>query len=73
MAMGRRKRSVQGLDFRMLLIGYFEGMDSERGIAWRIPIRLRLRGFWAWSCSRGRRIHSSVSRTRRRLDVEDPC
>ena len=45
MAMGRRKRSVQGLYFRMLLIGYFEGMDSERGIAWRIPIRLRLREF----------------------------
>ena len=45
MAMGRRKRSVQGPYFRMLIIGYFEGMDSERGIAWRIPIRLRLREF----------------------------
>jgi hypothetical protein len=31
--------------FRLLLIGYFEGIDSERGIAWRANDSLALRRF----------------------------
>ena len=36
-----------GIYFRLLLIGYFEGMDSERGIAWRAPTRWRCATSWA--------------------------
>src|SRR6266700_6285948 len=35
---------------RLLLIGYFGGVDSERGIAWRAADSLGLRGFWEWDC-----------------------
>jgi len=34
-----------GLYFRMLFVGYFEGIDSQRGIAWRCADSLALRGF----------------------------
>ena len=34
-----------GVYFRMLLIGFFEGIDSERGIAWRCADSLGLRAF----------------------------
>lgn len=32
--------------FRLLLVGYFEGIDSEQGIAWRAADSLALRSFW---------------------------
>jgi len=41
----RRPRLAPGIYFRSLLIGYFEGIDSERGIAWRLADSLALRRF----------------------------
>ena len=41
-----------GVYFRMLLIGYFEGIDSERGIAWRVADSLSLREFLGFSLDR---------------------
>src|SRR5215207_11131400 len=40
-----RPTLMPGTYFRLLLIGYFEGIDSERGIAWRTADSLALRGF----------------------------
>jgi transposase len=45
-----------GRYFCLLLIGYFEGIDSERGIAWREADSLGLRGFLVVVRTRGRRI-----------------
>ena len=39
---------ASGRYFRLLLIGYFEGLDSEGEIAWRAADSLGLRGFWEW-------------------------
>ena len=36
---------VPGCYFRLLLVGYFEGIDSERGIAWRATDSLAVRSF----------------------------
>ena len=58
-----------GVYFRMLLIGYFEGIDSERGIAWRSADSLALREFLGITLEESPPDHSSVSRTRRRLDL----
>jgi transposase len=43
-----------GIYFRLLLIGYFEGINSERGIAWRAADSLALRDFSAWGSTRHR-------------------
>lgn len=56
--------------FKMLFIGYFEGIDSERGIAWRVADSLALRRFLGYSLTESTPDHSSVSRTRRRIDLE---
>lgn len=56
--------------FRMLLVGYFEGIDSERGIAWRCSDSLALRDFLGLELSDISPAHSTVSRTRRLLDTE---
>jgi Transposase domain (DUF772) len=40
-----RPSLTPGTYFRLLLIGYFEAIDSERGIAWRTADSLALRGF----------------------------
>jgi transposase len=40
-----RPSMAPGVYFRMLLIGYFEGIDSERGIAWRCADSLSLKSF----------------------------
>jgi transposase len=45
-----------GIYFRLLLIGYFEGIDSERGIAWRAADSFALRSFLGYPCIRRRRI-----------------
>jgi transposase len=37
-----------GIYLRLLLIGYFEGLDTEHGIAWQRPIRSRCAVLWAW-------------------------
>lgn len=59
-----------GVYFRMLLIGYFEGIDSERGIAWRCADSLSLRQFLGFSLEEDTPDHSTLSRIRQRLDVE---
>jgi len=59
-----------GIYFRMLLIGYFEGLDSERGIAWRTADSLALRDFLGLALTDTPPDHSTVSRTRRLIDLE---
>jgi transposase len=59
-----------GVYFRALLIGYFEGIDSERGIAWRAADSLALRSFLGFELSQPTPDHSTISRTRRLIDVE---
>ncbi len=59
-----------GVYFRALLIGYFEGIDSERGIAWRAADSLALRSFLGFELSQATPDHSTISRTRRLIDVE---
>ena len=59
-----------GVYFRMLLIGYLEGLDSERGIAWRVADSLSLRKFLEYSLEEETPDHSTLSRTRRLYAVE---
>jgi transposase len=59
-----------GVYFRMLLIGYFEGIDSERGIAWRVADSLSLRHFLGYDLQQETPDHSSLSRIRWRLEGE---
>lgn len=59
-----------GIYFRMLLIGYFEGIGSERGIAWRTGDSLSLRGFLGYDLQSATPDHSSLSRIRCRLDSD---
>jgi transposase len=59
-----------GRYFRLLLVGYFEGIDSERGIAWRVADSLALRSFLGLGVDAAAPDHSTISRTRRLIDVE---
>jgi len=59
-----------GRYFRLLLIGYFEGIDAERGIAWRAADSLAVRTFLRLGLEEGTPDHSTISRTRRLIDVE---
>jgi transposase len=65
-----RPSLVPGIYFRALLIGYFEGIDSERGIAWRLADSLALRQFVRIGITEQTRDHSTISRTRRLIDRE---
>jgi transposase len=65
-----RPSLAPGVYFRLLLIGYFEGLDSERGIAWRIADSLTLRGFLGFALDQGTPDHTTISRTRRLIDLE---
>ncbi len=56
--------------FRLLLIGYFEGIDSERGIAWRVADSLGLRRFLGYTLTDSTPDHSTISRNRRLIDLE---
>jgi transposase len=56
--------------FRLLLIGYFEGIDSERGIAWRLADSLTLRECLGYELSEQTPNHSTISRNRRLIPVE---
>ena len=56
--------------FRALLIGYFEGPDSERGIAWRVADSLSLRRFLGFALDEQTPNHSTISRTRRLFRLE---
>ncbi len=65
-----RPSLTPGTYFRVLLIGYFEGIDSERGIAWRTADSLALRGFVGLGLDEAPPEHSTISRTRRLIDLE---
>jgi transposase len=59
-----------GVYFRCLLIGYFEGLDAERGIAWRVADSLSLRQFLGYGIDQLTPDHSTISRTRRLFALE---
>jgi transposase len=59
-----------GVYFRMLLIGYFEGIDSQRGIAWRCADSLSLRQFLGIALGYQTPDHSTLTNTRKRLPPE---
>jgi transposase len=65
-----RPSLTPGTYFRLLLIGYFEGLDSERAIAWRCADSLGLREFLRIGLDEATPNHSTISRTRRLMDVE---
>jgi transposase len=60
-----RPSIAPGVYFRALLIGYFEGLDSERAIAWRAADSLSLRKFLGYALDEETPDHSTISRTRR--------
>jgi len=59
-----------GRYFRLLLLGYFEGLGSERGMAWRAADSLAIRSFLGLAVDEAGPDHSTISRTRRLIDVE---
>jgi transposase len=59
-----------GIYFRLLLVGYFEGIDSERGIAWRAGDSLSVREFVGIRLDEDAPDHTTISRTRRLIDLE---
>jgi transposase len=65
-----RPSLAPGVYFRCLLLGYFEGIDSERGIAWRAADSLSLRDFLGIPASKPTPDHSTISKTRKRIDVQ---
>jgi transposase len=65
-----RPSIAPGVYFRMLLLGYFEGIGSERGIAWRVADSLSLRKFIGYGLDEQTPDHSVVSRTRRLIWLE---
>jgi transposase len=65
-----RPSLTPGRYFRLLLLGYFEGIDSERGIAWRAMDSLAVRSFLGLTVHDTSPDHSPISRTRRLIDVE---
>jgi transposase len=65
-----RRGIAPGIYFRMLMIGYFEGIDSERGIAWRCADSLALREFLGFALTERTPDHSSLSVIRNRIDLE---
>jgi len=65
-----RPSLAPGRYFRLLLVGYFEGLDSERAIAWRAADSFALRRFLDLELTEAPPDHSTISRTRRLIDVE---
>ena len=65
-----RPSLTPGRYFRLLLLGYFEGIDSERGIAWRATDSLAIRSFLGLGVHDATPDHSTMSRTRRLIDLE---
>ena len=59
-----------GVYFRMLMVGYFEGLESERGIDWRCADSLALREFLGYALTEQTPDHSTLSKTRTRIDLE---
>src|SRR5687767_418073 len=65
-----RPSLAPGRYFRLLLLGYFEGLDSERAIAWRAADSLSVRSFLELELQEPTPDHSTISRTRRLIDLE---
>src|SRR5882762_5756461 len=65
-----RPSLAPGRYFRLLLVGYFAGIDSERGIAWRASDSLAVRSFLRLPVDEPPPDHSTISRTRRAIDLE---
>jgi transposase len=65
-----RPSLAPGRYFRLLLVGYFEGLDSERAIAWRAADSFALRHFLGLELPEAPPDHSTISRTRRLIDLE---
>jgi len=59
-----------GRYFRLMFLGYFEGLGSERAMAWRAADSLAIRSFLGLELDEGAPDHSTISRTRRLIDVE---
>ena len=64
-----RKSVAPGVYFRMHLVGFFEGIESERGLEWRFADSLSLRQFLGLSLTQRLPDHSTLSRTRQRLPL----
>ena len=69
-AAGGRPGVPPGVYFRMLFVGYFEGIDSQRGIAWRCEDSLSLRQFLGLSLTESVPDHSSLTKIRDRFPPE---
>lgn len=67
---GGRPSIAPGVYFRMLFIGYFEGLDSQRGIAWRCADSLSLKEFLGVPIDERTPDHSTLTRIRKRLPLE---
>src|SRR5258708_19591477 len=67
-----RPSLAPGVYFRLLLIGFFEGIGSERGIAWRVADSLSLRRFLKYGLKEATPDHVTISRTRRWVDEAAP-
>ena len=65
-----RPSTPPGVYFRMLFVGFFEGIDSERGIAWRTADSMSLRSFLGYGLEERTPEHSNLSRTRNRIDLD---
>jgi transposase len=65
-----RPSLAPGRYFRLLLVGYFEGIDSERGMAWRASDSLAVRSFLRLAVNEPPPDHTTISRTRRVIDLE---
>ena len=65
-----RESVPPGVYFRMLFLGYFEGLDSQRAIAWRCSDSLPLRAFLGVGLAEATPDHSSLTRIRQRLPLE---
>ena len=65
-----RPSLAPGQYFRFLLLGYFEGLDSERAIAWRAADSSGVRLFLGLTLTQAGPDHSTISRTRRLIDLE---
>src|ERR1700677_883649 len=65
-----RPSLAPGLYFRIMMIGFFEGIDSERGIAWRLADSLTLREFLSIGLDEETPDHVTISRTRRLINAE---
>jgi transposase len=65
-----RRSIAPGVYFRMLFVGYFEGIESERGLEWRCSDSLSLRSFLGVPMTKRVPDHSSLSRMRTRLEGE---